>query len=424
MSDQPGPRDSGEFFTQIALDNQLLTTEQTQTCLAELKEHKEKGDGSNIEDIVVDLGFLSREQAVLVTRGKDYLRTRQEDLLLSKVLQENEMAEETDIQYALTLQDAMYQQGEPSVPRLLDLLVEDEVIADCFVPQLQRIVSDIRQTIASGQVQVSDDPSVEYEIPEAGDDEGEAHEVEVPSDQVDPEPSAEDQTGPDSSNSGAPESDLLTVDSGRPELGSSRFTDNTTHTPRFSDVPQGSGPVAPAPLRKKMEEEAQDGSGTDRWGKLVCDRLNGEKEKKEPNLLCPSKPKKVVRRLHPRFTVKDATVHFAEDSLFSSLDLLEKALPLVDLSLGGLGMITRRQLAIGERIKLVLHVPALNEDLHAKAEVRNCETVDKITQHFKIGVKFLKLKRPVRNSIQQLAKDPALRYKGKLKRYVQDDNDW
>jgi hypothetical protein len=55
--------------------------------------------------------------------------------------------------------------------------------------------------------------------------------------------------------------------------------------------------------------------------------------------------------------------------------------------------------------------------------VRNCETIDKYTQHYQVGVKFLKLKENVRREIHRLAKDPTLRYKGKLKRYSRGSED-
>ena len=151
MSAQPTPRDSGEFFTQIALQNELLTLEQSQVCLSRRQELRKRGDAAEMEEIVVGLGFMNREQAKLVTRGKNYMKARQEDLLLAKVLRQNNVTEESDINYALTLQDALYQhEEEESVPRLLDLLIEDKVIDDRFVPSLQKALDGIRTALASG----------------------------------------------------------------------------------------------------------------------------------------------------------------------------------------------------------------------------------------------------------------------------------
>jgi Tfp pilus assembly protein PilZ len=382
---QPTPRDSGEFFTQIALQNELLTLEQSEVCLARKQELQESGDAADMEEIVVGLGFMNREQAALVTRGKNYMKARQEDLLLSKVLRLNNVADESDINYALTLQDALYQHEEDEgVTRLLDLLIEDKVIDERFVPSLQKALKSIQAALASGE-SVPDDPDIEYEV----------------TDEV-------------------KENDTAAQDAVSEETA-------LPSTTRFSTSTDTSAPVSPSPVSEREEEDQKlfEESQNDA-PKLVCSRLMDDdktRQKKVRDLLTPGGPKKVIRRAHQRFEVKEATVHWTGDSLFSSVDLFERPSPMVNLSLGGLGMVTRRPIAIGEKLKLVVHIPALTDDLEVRVEVRNCETIDKYTQHYQVGVKFLKLKENVRREIHRLAKDPTLRYKGKLKRYSRGSED-
>lgn len=381
MSAQSISRDSGEFFAQIALQNELLTPEQSKTCLARRQELQDSGDTADMEEIVVGLGFMNREQAALVTRAKNYMKTRQEDLLLAKILRENKLSDESDITYALTLQDALYQHEEDEVvPRLLDLLIEDKVVDERFVPSLKRALESIQIALAKGE-SLPNDPSIEYEITDE-----------------------QDAGGSDTAANDAPADKIV-------------FPPST----RFSTSIEASHPVSPNPMRvREKEQRGELEELQDNVPRLICSRLLDDdktREKKIRDLLTPRGPKKIIRRAHQRFEVKDATVHWTGDSLFSSVNLLEKPSRIVNMSLGGLGMITRRPLAVGEKLKLAMHIHALNNDLEVKAEVRICEMVDKKTQEFQIGLKFLKLSESVRREIHRLAKDPTLRLRGRHKRY-------
>jgi hypothetical protein len=191
-------------------------------------------------------------------------------------------------------------------------------------------------------------------------------------------------------------------------------------------VSRYAAPVAPAPKRLGAQNGTNGSNGvtdTPVGFRTAAERLQETVERRQasfaPVPIMKKNGDRVVKRVHERFEIQDATIHFAGDSLFSSLDLHEKPSNIVNISLGGLSMLTRRPLAVGERIKMVMHIPALDDDLQARGEVRSCTTVDKHTQHFRVGVKYLKLSTAVRQKLHRLATDPSLRFKGKLKRYSQ-----
>lgn len=461
MSSRTMPCDSGEFFVQIALENELMTPDQTQICLDRRKALLEEGDRGRMEDIAVALGIMSREQASLVTRGTNYLRTRQEDLLLAKAIQARGLASETDVQYALTLQDALYQHEDQAVPRLLELLQEDEVIGEDAVPKVREALEEIRESLRNGSRRVEDDPAVEYEFPQT---DGEQPRTDDNTEAAASKETERAETGDESTDTDFMEE--TTGSSGRelatdptmplagvlteepnaaPSAGSEcspdeddrataakiKFTapsngkNGTAFGNHAGALPNRLVPLAPAPLRRQREDE--NGDTDEKEPPLSAEeRLQAAVERRQSDMAPPPLKKKksnvTIKRAHERFEVRDATIHFAGDSLFSSLDLFEKPSHIVNMSMGGLCMITRRPLAIGERIKMVLHVPALGDDLHAKGEVRSTTTVDKYTQHFRIGVKFLKLSNSVRQKIQRLVKDPTLRHKGKFRRYNRSED--
>jgi len=460
MSSQIGPRDSGEFFVQVALENELMTPDQTQTCLDRRKALIEEGDRSRMEDIVVALGILSREQASLVTRGTNYLCARQEDLLLAKAIQAQGLATDTDVQYALTLQDALYQHEDQAVPRLLELLQEDEVIGEDAVPQISEALEEIQESLKDSSGRVEDDPAVEYEVPQTDEEQqgtedaaGAAVSDETERAQTEDESADTDfmdeMTGGGSGRELAADptmplaGSLAEEPNDAPSEGSECRTggdDDATEeegptTPsngrngtalddRVDADPKRIVPLAPAPLRRQKEEE----KGDDEEERTLSaeEKLQAAVERRQADMAPPLPKKKrtspAIKRTHERFEVRDATIHFAGDSLFSSLDLFEKPSHIVNMSMGGLSMLTRRPLAIGERIKMVLHIPVLGDDLHAKGEVRSVNTIDKYTQHFRVGVKFLKLSSSARQNIQRLVKDPTLRHKGKFRRYSQAED--
>jgi Tfp pilus assembly protein PilZ len=420
-----------------------------------------------MEDIVVALGILGREQASLLTRAKDYVQAREEDLLLAKALKAQEIVAETDIQYALTLQDTLYQHESRPVPRLIDLLLEDKSIDEKHVPAVEKALQEISDSLASGPAKISDDPSVEYECPQPAE--------EGTSEKPDPERTGAGQAEAPEAEAQATEPDIL--EETQPELSGREFSvdptfpvegimarteslpsedwqrgaddvsDASTRSAVKPSATSGNGngngkpggsfdaglvsrhtaPVAPAPKRLGTQNGANGTNGsnggtqTPNEVRAPWERLQETAERRQASLAPVPTVKKngnrLVKRVHERFEIRDATVHFAGDSLFSALDLYEKPAHIVNISLSGLSMLTRRPLAIGERVKMVMHIPALDDDLHVKGEVRSCATVDKYTQHFRIGLKFLKLSTGVRQKLHRLAIDPSLRLKGKLKRY-------
>jgi hypothetical protein len=205
---------------------------------------------------------------------------------------------------------------------------------------------------------------------------------------------------------------------------------------RFSEVSYVP-PVAPAPLRQKLLTEATEPP------RGAAPSTEPSATKKETRTL--KRPSEMVkaaessaggsdtsieeRRAHPRIQVKDGSVHFKKDSFLSTFNPLEKPSPIIDLSLGGLRILTSQPLTVGERLQILMHIPALDGELEAKVEVRSCHTVEGQSRPFLLGrilhspacfavrLKFIYLSESVQKQLERLIHDPALLSRGKFRRY-------
>ena len=371
MNNRPHPMDSAVFFTQVALKNDLLTAGQTEACLEEWRDRGPDSPLTGVQDVAVSLGYMDLTQAALVTRAKDYARIRQEDLLLAEVLREVGLGKETDFQYVSRLQNATYGQGDVEIPRLLDVLVDDGVVDPSLLSSLRLILGEIHSKARGVDARGSQETPDECQDTSAGPDVG---------------------TG-------------LTGD---------RLSAGTVSDCLADRGPVIPGLVAPAPLRN------QEPGGPDSETRTSLKPSSEERPVASPsrtrhNLLLPGLRDKSARRVHPRFNVKGANVHFARNGPLLTLERFGKPSHLVNLSLGGIRIVSHRSVPVGERIKLLVQVPSLPGNINARAEVRYCNRTTSGSQNL-IGAKFLKLSARDCHSIQELAGDPTLRNNDKKKR--------
>jgi hypothetical protein len=122
--------------------------------------------------------------------------------------------------------------------------------------------------------------------------------------------------------------------------------------------------------------------------------------------------KREARRLIPRaserFVVPDAYLRYRTGLLDALRNATEEQSPLIDISFTGVQFLTRRQLKMGQRLRMDVTVPAFTEILRLKGEVRWIGRAG-LSDLFRVGVCFAGVDKEIAAYLEKLTEDPFLR---------------
>lgn len=149
--------------------------------------------------------------------------------------------------------------------------------------------------------------------------------------------------------------------------------------------------------RNQIESDAHDPVEEWSWDRTVRKR---------------QQPRRMVKRGSERFGVPDAYVRLRAGLFDSFKEGENQEAPLIDLSRTGLQFLSRKNLKIGQKVKLEIMVPALTDKLIAKGEVRWIGRAG-LTALYRIGVRFVGLSQEISECLDKIASDPFLRAIGR-----------
>jgi len=118
-----------------------------------------------------------------------------------------------------------------------------------------------------------------------------------------------------------------------------------------------------------------------------------------------------VKRDADRFSVPDAYIRY-RTGLFGSLKDEHELAPLINLSTTGLQFLSKEKLKVGQKLRVELLVPAFNDKLYLKGEVRWMGRAG-LTALYRVGLRFFGLSKEVAVGLGKLADDPFLRATGR-----------
>jgi hypothetical protein len=150
----------------------------------------------------------------------------------------------------------------------------------------------------------------------------------------------------------------------------------------------------------------------DRGGKAKISSDAEEKWALDPSAHRRRELRRLIPRESERFGVPDAYLRYRTGLLDSLRETEEEMSPLIDLSLTGLQFLTRKKLKIGQKLRMELIVPAFDDKLAIKGEVRWIGRAG-LTELYRTGVHFTGLDQQIADYLEKLEEDPFLRSMGR-----------
>lgn len=121
-------------------------------------------------------------------------------------------------------------------------------------------------------------------------------------------------------------------------------------------------------------------------------------------------PRRRLKREADRFPVPDAYIRY-RTGVLGSMDDMELA-PLINLSKTGLQFLSKEKLKVGQKLRLEILVPAFDDKLCVKGEVRWIGRAG-LTALYRVGARFFGLSKESATCLEKLADDPFLRATGR-----------
>lgn len=361
-------------FGEIAVKNQILSVQQVSECLRVYQKLEDK-TFLGLPQICIQRGYLSAAQAQSLVRARNFLVKHREDVKIAKLLHNQRVVRSHQIRYAFRLQEQAYYSGALVIPRLIDILDDEGLLArdiaeDALAAGLKA------ENMTENDLAVSIDDLPDLAIPEEVERELHVNGIEAA------RKIAEDKSGF--------LGQLQKLEQSLPaEKGRFRVDDYIHDLPKSETNPLASSVIRHDLLAKTGEIKA------------------AKRKVREVT--------KVPRAFY-RFNVRDSYVEYATSSWIPVLPFTKSShSPIIDVSLGGIQLTSLYEFDIGEKLNLDIHIPFLRRSLRSKGEVRWFEEADDSSPYYRIGVEFTKLGKDGMECLKRLAKSPALRGEKKRK---------
>jgi hypothetical protein len=355
-------------FGEIAVKNQILSVQQVSECLRAYQKLEDK-TFLGLPQICIQRGYLSAAQAQSLVRARNFLVKHREDVKIAELLHGQRVVRSHQIRYAFRLQEQAYYSGALVIPRLIDILDDEGILARDIAEDA--LAAGLRaENMTENDLVVSVDDLPDLAIPEEVERELHVNGIEAV------QKIAQDESGF--------LEQLQRLEHTLPaEKGRFRVDDYIKQLPKAETSPLASSVIRHDLLRKTGEVKAV--------------RRKVREVTKVP-------------RAFYRFNVRDSYVEYATSSWIPILPSMKSShSPIIDVSLGGIQLATPYEFDVGEKLNLDIHIPFLRRSLRSKGEVRWFEESDESGPHYRVGVEFTKLSKDGIECLKRLAKSPALR---------------
>ncbi|MBI3272079.1 MAG: anti-sigma factor antagonist [Planctomycetes bacterium] len=121
------PSQADLLFAKLATLNRYVTAERVEEGLRLLEGATQLGLPMTLGEVLVKKQFLTPDQGASVTRLRDYLLVRKDDLRLGELAASARMITEAQLAECLTQQESVFKKKLP-YPRLADMLVERKLV--------------------------------------------------------------------------------------------------------------------------------------------------------------------------------------------------------------------------------------------------------------------------------------------------------
>lgn len=404
-----------------------------------------------------------------ITYVEKYYHQRQEDLVLAEFMVKNGIAPREDVQSALAVQEDYYDKAAKMVPRLSELLLQDEIINPGLIPLLSKAFDGIKILEA-----LKKSASLRPEAPKSN-----GRPVEKRIDRKEEKPSSPNE---ELLSAGSREANIKTRTSWKqlarmdlmceaqrlsdqklteknapagpltllqPHPDSTKLREKVSVPP--ASIPDGASASALKDSKKQEENHQEKKSPSVRVNSEIPDPGDSSTEtvsgsnveasrpdstgpSKETSSNAPAETDKPTgksrkadetRARSPRFFIEGAMVHLEKISDSSKTGQSEEETKstsrLINLGVEGVRILSRCSIRVGDRFKTVIHISDLNLNLEAVAAVQTCGPVTSETQvqlgknmiqgseKFELNLKFQKVTPAVCREIESLRKAPILR---------------
>ena len=162
-----------------------------------------------------------------------------------------------------------------------------------------------------------------------------------------------------------------------------------------------------------MSEQSQEPEWFKRFKELNTKAPESASERRSPTRV-PGQESEADRRRHHRFELNDTTLTLYREGLLTLIGMGKdnKAKVAVNISEGGLQVITRERLAVGSKVKVRLEIAKFKDAIEAPGVVRWCYQNSRRKDDFHAGIQFENLPGPESRKIASMREwftSPAFR---------------
>jgi len=353
-------------FGEIAVRNRLLSAQQLAECLRVRQVRNDEGP-LDLPRLCVQHGYLSPAQAQTLVRASNFLIKHREDVEVAKILHHQRLVRGRQLRDCFDLQQEAYYQGALAIPRLLDILEEWSILprdeaeaALARAPEAQILEEMSADSKSLGALL---EPVSEDDRPPATPEQA----LSLP----------ELLTGPEGGDAGHPEVSALDEDASPEECVRFRVEDLLEQLPEMKPEPV---PFASLPSQQQS-------------ARPIPSSLENTDQ---------------VPRAFYRFGIRDSFVEYEPAVWLPFFTSRSAHSPLVDVSVGGLQFMSRRELKIGDKLRLDIHIPFLRRNFRSRGEVRWFSESSDPGVRYRIGVEFIRLSQRDAAYLKRLANSPSL----------------
>jgi len=358
-------------FGEIAVRNRLLSAQELAACLR-VRQDRGGRTALDLPRLCIQRGYLSTAQVQTLVRASNFLIKHREDVEIARTLHRQGLVRGRQIRACFAFQEEAYYKGSLAIPRLLDILDDWDV--------LKRDKAESALVLGRQQAQSR---------PEEACDDSKAL-------------SALLKPVPESENSDC-DLDLGRIRS-LPEL----TTGSEEALPGFPDGPNRAKDGAPEQRGRFRVEDILDQLPDAEPEPVLMPDFSRDQSSAAPERPAAEARAGRIPRAFRRFKIRGSLVEYEPSRWLPFLSSRSARSPLLDVSLGGLQILSRHKFQIGDPILLNIHLPFFQRSVQSRGEVRWLSDAPDSGAFHRIGVQFTRLTRRDAACLKRLADNPAL----------------
>jgi hypothetical protein len=356
-------------FGEIAVRNRLLSARELAECLR-VRQTRSAMTVLDLPRLCIQRGYLSATQVQTLIRASNFLIKHREDVEIARVLHLQGLVRGRQIRSCFEFQEEAYYKGALAIPRLLDILDELDILKRDKAESALALGQQAHDLSKEATEDSKSLGALLKPVSESEDSEGVLD--------FDPVLSLPElTTGAEEGLQGFSEGSNLVKEAAPEERGCFRVEDILDQLPEARP--------APVPFHDFYREQSTAG---------------------------PEQPAEVktgqIPRAFYRFKVKGSLVEYEPSRWLPFFTSRPAHSPLIDVSLGGLQILSHYEFRIGDPVLLNIHLPFFRRSFHSRGEVRWFSNAPSSGSFHRVGVEFTRLTRRDAACLKRLANNPAL----------------